>query len=254
MRESLRKLNTEMLRVAATMLSCGFDNLYLREKKRRRRRNTTVAAAVAMVALTFSVYSIYTMTTIRSRNNELEQKNNALITKTDELNRSNATYVFDVATGELIYKAHEDSMIEAAFSDNEHIFVNTGFDIKNIAFADGTVAWSKPAYEYAPDTDAFFGNLRFSKDFKRAALFDSSGYFLFLDTATGEVLYKINLSLGTSGFFFTNQCTDFSDGVHFTTVYYNEYGDSSNSWNISTFHYCLLQRIRRQLQFMEYLS
>ena len=33
-------------------------------------------------------------------------------------------------------------------------------------------------------------------------------------------------------FFFTNQCTDFSDGVHFTTVYYNEYGDSSNSWNI----------------------
>lgn len=53
------------------------------------------------------------------------------------------TYVFDVATGELIYKAHEDSMIEAAFSDNEHIFVNTGFDIKNIAFADGTVAWSK---------------------------------------------------------------------------------------------------------------
>ena len=34
-------------------------------------------------------------------------------------------------------------------------------------------------------------------------------------------------------FFFTNQCTDFSDGVHFTTVYYNEYGDSSNSWNIS---------------------
>ena len=231
-RESLRKLNTEMLRVAATMLSCGFDNLYLREKKRRRRRNTTVAAAVAMVALTFSVYSIYTMTTIRSRNNELEQKNNALITKTDELNRSNATYVFDVATGELIYKAHEDSMIEAAFSDNEHIFVNTGFDIKNIAFADGTVAWSKPAYEYAPDTDAFFGNLRFSKDFKRAALFDSSGYFLFLDTATGEVLYKINLSLGTSGFFFTNQCTDFSDGVHFTTVYYNEYGDSSNSWNI----------------------
>ncbi len=142
------------------------------------------------------------------------------------------TYVFDVATGELIYKAHEDSMIEAAFSDNEHIFVNTGFDIKNIAFADGTVAWSKPAYEYAPDTDAFFGNLRFSKDFKRAALFDSSGYFLFLDTATGEVLYKINLSLGTSGFFFTNQCTDFSDGVHFTTVYYNEYGDSSNSWNI----------------------
>ena len=89
-RESLRKLNTEMLRVAATMLSCGFDNLYLREKKRRRRRNTTVAAAVAMVALTFSVYSIYTMTTIRSQNNELEQKNNALVTKTDELNRSNA--------------------------------------------------------------------------------------------------------------------------------------------------------------------
>ena len=148
------------------------------------------------------------------------------------------TYVFDVATGELIYKAHEDSMIEAAFSDNEHIFVNTGFDIKNIAFADGTVAWSKPAYEYAPDTDAFFGNLRFSKDFKRAALFDSSGYFLFLDTATGEVLYKINLSLGTSGFFFTNQCTDFSDGVHFTTVYYNEYGDSSNSWNIRLKHSC----------------
>ena len=33
-------------------------------------------------------------------------------------------------------------------------------------------------------------------------------------------------------FFFTNQCTDFSDGVHFTTVYYNEYGDSFNSWNI----------------------
>ena len=56
--------------------------------------------------------------------------------------------------------------------------------------------------------------------------------------ATLYIVYFVNIGITLRDlvmeqtFFFTNQCTDFSDGVHFTTVYYNEYGDSFNSWNI----------------------
>ena len=88
-RESKRKFNTEMLRIAATMLSCGFDNLFLRERKRKRRRNTLIITTAFVLALLFGIYSVTTMMKISNQNSELEQKNNALVTKTRELNLSN---------------------------------------------------------------------------------------------------------------------------------------------------------------------
>ena len=72
---SLKALDTEFLRIAAPMLSCGYDNLYLRDRRRRRRRMTALAAAIASVVLIFGIYSGLTLMKISSQNADLEQKN-----------------------------------------------------------------------------------------------------------------------------------------------------------------------------------
>ena len=53
-RKSLRKLNTEKLRIIASILDCPFDTLYQREKRYRKRRILAAAALVLVIGAVFA--------------------------------------------------------------------------------------------------------------------------------------------------------------------------------------------------------
>ena len=53
LRKSLRRLNTEKLRIIASLLGCSFDSLYQREKRYRQRRIMAVSALALAVAAVF---------------------------------------------------------------------------------------------------------------------------------------------------------------------------------------------------------
>ena len=73
MRESLKKLKREALRVAAPLLNVGFNDLYDRDARRRARRVWAVSAAVVAASLLFAAYSGAMVARIRQQNRALQE-------------------------------------------------------------------------------------------------------------------------------------------------------------------------------------
>lgn len=73
-REMTRKLKTEILRLAAPLLGCTYDDLRQRHKERRMKQIAAGAAAVAVIALLFGAYSTYNASLIK-QNYEGKQRN-----------------------------------------------------------------------------------------------------------------------------------------------------------------------------------
>ena len=95
-KESLKKLKTEFLRIAAPMLGCGFDTLYNRSQRRHNRRILTTAAAIVAAMTVLTTYSSAMLIKINNQNLQLEEKtaqlnesNSTLSKKNDELDRTN---------------------------------------------------------------------------------------------------------------------------------------------------------------------
>lgn len=95
-KESLKKLKTEFLRIAAPMLGCGFDTLYNRSQRRHNRRILTTAAAIVAAMTVLTTYSSAMLIKINNQNLQLEEKtaqlnesNSTLSQKNDELDRTN---------------------------------------------------------------------------------------------------------------------------------------------------------------------
>ena len=81
--QSLKKLKTEFLRIAAPLLGCGYDDLYKRDQRRRHRRRLTVsltATAVLAVATLLSTSALITISSQKAR----------IAKDAEELRRSNA--------------------------------------------------------------------------------------------------------------------------------------------------------------------
>ena len=63
-RERFKKLKTELLRLAAPILGCTYDELRQRHRERRIRKIISVAVAVAVCSILFGMYSFYNATII----------------------------------------------------------------------------------------------------------------------------------------------------------------------------------------------
>ena len=73
-REINRKLKTEVMRLAAPLLGCTYDDLKQRHRERKMKRLAATAAVVAIGALAFGAYSTYNAALIR-QNLEGKQRN-----------------------------------------------------------------------------------------------------------------------------------------------------------------------------------
>lgn len=69
-----RKLKTEIMRLAAPLLSCSYDDLRQRHRERKMKKLAAVSGVVAALALAFGAYSTYNAAMIQ-RNLEGKQRN-----------------------------------------------------------------------------------------------------------------------------------------------------------------------------------
>lgn len=96
---SLSALKTEFLRIAAPLLYCGYDNLFLRDRRRRRKKVLIAGASVTAAVVLFTLYTLTMLMKISSQNADLEKKNYEL-----DLSNSNLTAAYsnlDTANSEL---------------------------------------------------------------------------------------------------------------------------------------------------------
>lgn len=73
-KEIHKKLKTEIMRLAAPLLHCGYDDLRQRHKERRMKKAASLSALAAVLAVVFGVYSTYNAELIR-HNLEGKQRN-----------------------------------------------------------------------------------------------------------------------------------------------------------------------------------
>lgn len=113
LKESLKKLNTEFLRIAAPILGCGYDNLYNREHKKKIRRIFAIGGIVITLLLLFGIYNSAMLWEINNQKVALAAANENLQKKTEELNQSNLN--LQQSNKELAEKTKEaeDNLAEA---------------------------------------------------------------------------------------------------------------------------------------------
>ena len=113
LKESLKKLNTEFLRIAAPLLGCGYDNLYNREHKKKIRRIFTIGGIVLSLLLLFAIYNSAMLWEINNQKVALAAANEDLQKKTEELNSSNENLRQSNEDLAKKTKEAEDNLVEA---------------------------------------------------------------------------------------------------------------------------------------------
>lgn len=73
-RQVNRKLKTELMRLAAPLLGCSYDDLRQRHRERKMRRTAAVLSGVTLLAVLFGAYSTYNAALIR-QNYQGKQRN-----------------------------------------------------------------------------------------------------------------------------------------------------------------------------------
>ncbi|MBQ9414425.1 MAG: TIR domain-containing protein [Clostridia bacterium] len=183
-KESLAKLKTEFLRLAAPMLGCGFDDLYRREKKRaaqRRHRRLGLAFAVLGVIAAISITSAVT---IMGKNREIETKNQTLSIENARhlATESEAQY----EKKELISSIH--SALEALPQDGE--------DKPVVPEAEYALARALGAFDYQQmspvhqlEHKATVEDITFAGEGQTIVSQDATGIYVW-DAQTGRLLHK----------------------------------------------------------------
>lgn len=69
-RECNKKLKSEIVRLAAPLLYCGYDDLKQRHKERRTRKIMAIISAALLLAISFGVYSTFTALSIKKNYQE----------------------------------------------------------------------------------------------------------------------------------------------------------------------------------------
>ena len=78
LKESMKRLNTEYLRIAAPLIGCDFNDLYQREKKREAQRRMRIFSGATGVLSLITVISAVSAVTISKKNSEIKDKNSKI--------------------------------------------------------------------------------------------------------------------------------------------------------------------------------
>lgn len=79
-----RKINEEIMRLAAPLLYCAYDDLRQRHRERKIRKIMAVASAVAALSIAFGVYSAYNAARINANYQEMLRNQSKYLAETSE--------------------------------------------------------------------------------------------------------------------------------------------------------------------------
>jgi len=116
LKDSMKKLNTEYLRIAAPLLGCDFNDLFQREKRREAARKRRIFGGVSGILSLISIISIASAVTINGKNKQIQRQNDQIMEQNAEIENKNSELLVENAghlavESENLYK--ESSLIPA---------------------------------------------------------------------------------------------------------------------------------------------
>lgn len=104
LKESMKKLNTEYLRIAAPLLGCDFNDLFQREKRRETARRRRIFGGVSGILSLITVISVASAVTISRKNVQIQEQNDQIKEQNSQIREQN----------EQIEQKNNDLLIENA--------------------------------------------------------------------------------------------------------------------------------------------
>lgn len=116
LKDSMKKLNTEYLRIAAPLLGCDFNDLFQREKRREAARKRRIFGGVSGILSLISIISVASAVTINGKNKQIQKQNDQIMEQNAEIENKNSELLVENAghlavESENLYK--ESSLIPA---------------------------------------------------------------------------------------------------------------------------------------------
>lgn len=89
LKESMKKLDTEYLRIAAPLLGCDFNDLFQREKRREAARRRKIFGGVSGILSLISVISVTSALTINNKNIKINKQNDQIKAQNEQIAQKN---------------------------------------------------------------------------------------------------------------------------------------------------------------------
>ncbi|MCR4638720.1 TIR domain-containing protein [Ruminococcus sp.] len=96
-KDSMKKLNTEYLRIAAPLLGCDFNDLFQREKRREAARRRRIFGGVSGILSLISIISIASAVTINGKNKQIQKQNDQIKEQNAEIENKNSELLVENA-------------------------------------------------------------------------------------------------------------------------------------------------------------
>ncbi len=184
-----KKLKTEIMRLAAPILNCSYDDLRQRHRERRMKRIAAVMAAVAVFAVAFGAYSAYNAAVIQE-NYEGKQRNQSKYLADTALNlleEGDRRAAVLVALEALPSEDNDRPYVaKAQYALSEALYVyNTGRKMQ----MDRVLQHDMPVNEFVV-----------SRDGSRVMSIDQGSYLYVWDINSGEKLVQFTPQISESGY------------------------------------------------------
>ena len=114
LKESMKKLNTEYLRIAAPLLGCDFNDLFQREKRREAARRRRIFGGVSGILSLITVISVASAVTISGKNVQIKEQNSRIKEQNEQIELKNSELLVE-NSGHLAVES------ENLFKDNDLI-------------------------------------------------------------------------------------------------------------------------------------
>ncbi len=89
LKESMKKLKNESLRIAAPLLGCDYNDLYQREKRQEAARKRMIFAGVSGILSVISIISVASAVTISGKNKQIQKQNDQIKVQNAEIENKN---------------------------------------------------------------------------------------------------------------------------------------------------------------------
>ena len=186
-KESLKKLKTEALRIAAPLLGVGFNDLYDRDTRRAvRRRRTITVVAFASMAL-FLAYSSVMLIRIANQNKALKYRNAEVLTSEAQAALAADNRLLAAKSGVEAAKLYESlgedvpGELVSVLADASFVY---NFDRSEAGYLHRSLPLTAPA-----------GGMAYFEDGETLLVYDTMNTFYVIDVVTNAILYRE--SLGT---------------------------------------------------------
>ena len=202
LKESLKKLNTEYLRIAAPMLGCDFNDLFQREKRREAARRRRIFGGVSGVLSVITLVSVISALAINNKNKQIQKQNDQIKSQNEQIEKKNNDLLIEnsehlAAESEKLYKDSSlipaiQKALEAMPSDGEEKPV-----IPEAEYALSREMGMFKSEQIIPQLslkhDTAIEKISFMGDGKGIVSQDSTGIY-FWDPESGKLLKKITSS------------------------------------------------------------